>query len=81
MPRVYAGEQCFSVSAILFDKDGTLFDFKAMWMFVFLQYVSRLRELTGADEALIQDLYAVMGVSRDGSSIDPMGPLALATTQ
>lgn len=80
MPRVFAGGRSFDVSAVLFDKDGTLFDFKAMWMYLFLRYVARLKELAGADESLVQELYASMGVSRDGSSIDPMGPLALATT-
>ncbi|MBC7243350.1 MAG: HAD family hydrolase [Anaerolineae bacterium] len=80
MPRVFAGGRSFDVSAVLFDKDGTLFDFKAMWMYLFLRYVARLKEIAGADESLVQELYASMGVSRDGSTIDPMGPLALATT-
>lgn len=80
MPKVFAGNRAFDVSAILLDKDGTLFDFKAMWLYLFLRYVARLKELAGADEALVQELYAGMGVSREGTSIDPMGPLALATT-
>lgn len=80
MPKISAGGRLFDVSAVLLDKDGTLFDFKAMWLYLFLRYVARLKELAGADEALVRDLYAGMGVSREGTSIDPMGPLALATT-
>lgn len=79
MPTITAGGYAFDVDLIIFDKDGTLFDFHAMWLYLFERFVHALRDRFGVEEKVVEDLYDTMGVERESRRIDPLGPLALAT--
>jgi len=79
MALARAGDQAYEVDLVIFDKDGTLFDFSVMWKQIFMGQVAALAELPGSQAGLINDLFASMGVGREGDIMDPLGPLALAT--
>jgi len=79
MPLILAGDRRFDVDLIIFDKDGTLFDFQAMWVRIFRQQAEALTAAAGGDPAFLADLYADMGVEPAGAGLDPRGPLSLAT--
>ena len=79
MALVGAGNEMYDVDLVIFDKDGTLVDFKAMWEHIFTRQVASLKRAVGASDALIDDLLTSMGVNSDEGRVDPLGPLALAT--
>jgi len=79
MALVTAGNETYDVDLVIFDKDGTLVDFKAMWGHIFARQVASLKRAVGASDALIDDLLTSMGVNSDDGKVDPLGPLALAT--
>ncbi len=79
MATVWAGRRRYEVDLVIFDKDGTLFDFRAMWARILRQQVDALAEAAGGDEDFVRALYADMGTDPAGLNMDPRGPLALAT--
>jgi phosphoglycolate phosphatase len=79
MGLIGAGAITYDIDLIIFDKDGTLFDFSAMWKRIFLHQVDALASIPGSSPELIADLFDAMGVERGGRFMDPTGPLALAT--
>jgi phosphoglycolate phosphatase len=62
------------VDLLVFDKDGTLIDFHAMWGGWVLDLATDLDRLTGIE--LSDDLRAVLGVDRATGMVDPHGLLA-----
>jgi phosphoglycolate phosphatase len=76
---VRAGERSFDVDLIIFDKDGTLFDFQAMWTRLCRKQAEALRVAAGQDASFVVEVYTALGVEPDGPGLDPRGPLALAT--
>jgi len=65
-----------SIRAVLFDKDGTLIDFRATWL---PTYEGLAREVAGGDAALALRLLTEGGYSPDTGAIDPASPLAAGT--
>jgi len=74
-----AGPVRFEVELVIFDKDGTLFDFRSMWARIFQLHVESLRTATGNHPGIMADVYASMGYDPGRAELDPYGPLALAT--
>ena len=64
------------VRALLFDKDGTLLDFRATWL---PAYEAAAAELAGGDSIRAGDLLAAGGYDRNTGAIDPRSPLAAGT--
>jgi phosphoglycolate phosphatase len=64
------------IRAVLFDKDGTLIDFRATWL---PAYEAIVREMAGADAALAHRLLATGGYDAASGEIDPTSPLAAGT--
>jgi phosphoglycolate phosphatase len=61
---------------VLFDKDGTLIDFRATWI---PAYERLVRELFRADEALVDRLLSAGGFERASGRLDPNSVLAAGT--
>lgn len=61
---------------IIFDKDGTLIDFAAMWGNWASSYIDRVASAVAP--ALTPSLYALFGVDPLSGRIDPHGALAIA---
>lgn len=62
-----------SIRAILFDKDGTLFDFRKTWLPILL---SGAREIAAGDEELAKELVVAAGYEPDADRFTADGPIA-----
>ncbi|MBC8450526.1 MAG: HAD family hydrolase [Chloroflexi bacterium] len=71
------GHVSFDADLVVFDKDGTLTDFEAMWGRLALAWVERLTPHAG-DEALRRKLYRSLGYDRQQQRTLPQGPLVIA---
>ncbi|MFZ5789908.1 MAG: HAD family hydrolase [Pseudomonadota bacterium] len=65
-----------AIRAVLFDKDGTLFDFNATWMPIYRETAS---EVAGGDTALALRLLVESGYDPVKGRLDPGSPLAAGT--
>jgi phosphoglycolate phosphatase len=79
MTNVRFGPQLFDTSLVVFDKDGTLIDFDAMWGRLARVWVERLAGEIDAPE-LDRELYRSLGYDAAAGRTDPLGPLVIATT-
>ena len=75
MPGVNHGTGSDSIHGILFDKDGTLFDFTSTWEPAYREAVAALAAAAG-DATLAQRLLAKAGQDPETGRIDPASPLA-----
>ncbi len=64
------------IRGILFDKDGTLIDFRATWLPAYEDIVG---ELAGQDEALCEQMLSQGGYDRATGRLDPTSVLAAGT--
>jgi phosphoglycolate phosphatase-like HAD superfamily hydrolase len=72
MPKLMINGRTLEARAILFDKDGTLVDFHALWVNVTRAWIACLPEEFRLDTAEQQEIAAWLGVAND---VDPHGPL------
>jgi phosphoglycolate phosphatase len=79
MAKVRFGPVLFDASLVVFDKDGTLIDFDAMWARLAKVWVERL-VAGGDDPSLAGELYRSLGYDAAAGRTDPQSPLAIATT-
>ena len=76
MPVLKAGDYSTACRAILFDKDGTLIDFKNMWL-VWLDYIfTTLQKEYRLAETIIHDFEEAIGVKLERRWIEPTGVMA-----
>ena len=66
------------IRGILFDKDGTLIDFRSQWMPAYRAAVEMLSE---GDEALARRLLQLGGYDPVSNHLDPASPLACGTNR
>ena len=67
-----------TIRGILFDKDGTLFDFFRMWQPAYLKAATAVAEFAGRPE-LAPDLLRAGGFDPEAGELDPASPLASGT--
>jgi phosphoglycolate phosphatase len=77
MAELLFGDVHFDADLVVFDKDGTLVDFDAIWGRLAIVWVERL---SAGDADLARDLYRAIGYDPVARHTDPQGPLAIATT-
>jgi phosphoglycolate phosphatase-like HAD superfamily hydrolase len=65
------------IQAIIFDKDGTLIDFHAMWCGWIRELARRLEEASGV--AVVGRLFQAVGFDAATGKVDPLGALAVAS--
>jgi phosphoglycolate phosphatase len=76
MKRVRFGTKSFAPELIVFDKDGTLIDFKSTWLPVLKKRIEIVLEAIDNEhdrDAITGEIYRTFGV--DGQEVDPYGPL------
>jgi len=70
----------FDARLVIFDKDGTLIAFDAMWHTWFSSFMEAIKTRIGYSDEFLRSLGDVMGYSPDTDEWDPLGPLTLAST-
>jgi len=70
----------FDAQLVIFDKDGTLIAFDAMWHTWFIGFMAAIKERIGYGDAFLKTLGEVMGYDPETDEWDPLGPLTLAST-
>lgn len=81
MALLIAGDIRFDAGLVVFDKDGTLLHFDAMWGSLLIGAVEALAPHTQQGAALAADLFRAMGYDPARRWTDPHGPWAMATTE
>ncbi|WP_027366222.1 HAD family hydrolase [Desulfotruncus alcoholivorax] len=79
IPLLQAGKKEFDCSAVLLDKDGTLLDFRIMWLEWSKYVINELLSKIGQVKIISNSLEKAMGVDLTGWQVDPEGPLAGGT--
>lgn len=79
MPLFQAGKKEFDCGAVLLDKDGTLLDFKVMWLEWSRYVINELLAGIGQVNIISNTLEMAMGVDLTGWRVDAEGPLAGGT--
>lgn len=74
-------EQDYQVDAILFDKDGTLLDFGALWLPWLTCFIEQFNGSAPADRQLTQSVEQALGVDLSAGTWDPTGPLAIGSME
>lgn len=77
MPTLAVGQPDFEPELLIFDKDGTLIDFDAMWGDWMTQFATRLEAATGL--ALREPLYTAFGYDATHNRALADRPLAVAS--
>ena len=65
-----------NISGVIFDKDGTLFDFQSTWGIWTAQVLARI---AGSDEALLQQLAEALGYDTQTRRVQPGSVIVAAT--
>lgn len=65
---------------IIFDKDGTLLDFKETWLRIFREVINSILNKTNNNINLPKKLQNALGIDLDKWHIDGNGPLAMGTS-
>lgn len=74
------GSVRFDADLVVFDKDGTLTDFEAMWGRLAVAWVERLTPHAG-DAALRRELYHALGYDQQRQRTRPQSPLVIASEE
>lgn len=75
MPLLWAEGRQFACDAVLLDKDGTLIDFKTMWL-EWSRYIINQLMVFGKGTLTQPALEQAMGIDLANWQVDPRGPLA-----
>jgi phosphoglycolate phosphatase len=80
MRTVQFGERLFECELVIFDKDGTLIDFKKTWIPIFRKRLEIVMENLPSEmdfAKIVSELYRLYGIR--GQAVDPYGPLPYST--
>jgi len=69
----------YEPGVVIFDKDGTLLDFKATWLGIIRELIAAIMRRTGPSATLARDIQRALGVFIDERRIDGGGPFAMGT--
>lgn len=75
IPRLRSELAMLEPALVIFDKDGTLIDFNAMWGVWLTELAQKLERVAGRPIAV--QLFSVLGFDPDSGRIDPHGHLAI----
>jgi HAD superfamily hydrolase (TIGR01509 family) len=73
-------ERLFDAQLVIFDKDGTLIAFDAMWHSWYAAFLAHIAKQAPFTREFRLGLAATLGYEPDDESWDPEGPLTLAST-
>lgn len=74
-------QQTFDADLVIFDKDGTLIDFKHLWAQKTMAGVERLVAAVQGNAGLRRDLYQTLGYDHTTDEFNMQGPMLVAAMQ
>jgi phosphoglycolate phosphatase len=80
LPYIEISGNRYEADLIIFDKDGTLLDFRQTWLSIFRELISLLLTRTGPCANLSRRIQEVLGMNFEKWDIDGNGPLAMGTS-
>lgn len=81
MTLIYIDQNSYDIDGILFDKDGTILDFRSLWIDWSRDVIRHISDEINLGGDLERQLSASIGVDWESGSWDVKGPLAIGTTQ
>jgi len=69
----------YAAEVVIFDKDGTLIDFRQTWIVIIGKLLDAMGEHVPMTEPLRNRVQEALGISVDSGAIDGSGPLAMGT--
>ena len=79
MPRIHVMEKSYETGLVIFDKDGTLLDFKETWLSIIADLLHAIDAYQPMTTALQTRIEHALGIYVDTGEIDGYGPLAMGT--
>lgn len=80
MAIVHVAGNTYDVKLVIFDKDGTLVDFRETWVGIVRSLIDAMGTYVPMSEALRTRVQEVLGVSVESGEIDGSGALAMGTS-
>lgn len=77
--NIYISNKVYDIDLVIFDKDGTLLDFKETWVAIIRELFIALGKRVQMHEELKERIERALGVRIDSSEIDGYGPIAMGT--
>lgn len=79
MPRIHVLERSYETDLVIFDKDGTLLDFKETWIAIIQELIYAIDAYQPMTGSLRERIEHALGIYIDKREIDGYGPLAMGT--
>ena len=79
MPTMRILGKEYTTGLVIFDKDGTLIDFRQTWIEIIANLIKTFGEYVSMTESLRLRVQEALGISVDNGTIDGSGPLAMGT--
>ena len=79
MPTIRILGKEYTTGLVIFDKDGTLIDFRLTWLEIIANLLKTFGEYVPMTEHLRLRVQEALGISVDNGTIDGSGPLAMGT--
>lgn len=79
MPSIHVRERFYETELVIFDKDGTLLDFKETWIAIIQELITAIGAYHPMTRPLQERIEGALGIYLDRREIDGCGPLAMGT--
>lgn len=79
LPHIQVLEKSYETDLVIFDKDGTLLDFKETWIAIIQELIDAIAAYQPMTASLRDRIEHALGIFLDRREIDGYGPLAMGT--
>jgi len=79
LPGIQVAGHRYETDLVIFDKDGTLLDFRETWIDIIQELIAAISRRTPVSQALALRIQKDLGLSLKARSIDGCGPLAMGS--
>ncbi|MCD6569406.1 MAG: HAD family hydrolase [Deltaproteobacteria bacterium] len=79
LANIHISNKAYDVDLVIFDKDGTLLDFRGTWIAIIREFLMALGKRVQMHKTLKKRIEKALGMFIDSSEIDGYGPIAMGT--